>query len=324
MSIDLLSIDMSCGTIHFACTKKSSLPANGGLRVLTYQKDTYAAEEACQLAEQMQIKHKTYHTGFRGGKIVANVSSLSQAAFDEVITTAAVELNKRKGGFFTGADLNFGDVQVMQLEEKTQYVLAALGSKVHYAEATASGVIGAIAAGKSALNIQSAKILVHGAGAVGSRVVKRLIKMGEIVSVFDVVVEKADIPGAVNSRSKENWMSEDWDIVVFASVSRVIDVVLARKLKAKVLVCAANLPFTSKAQHIMEAKGTIVFDEGISSAGAVIADSIEFYNPIVWKSVNPQQVYNFIFCRISEACFKKLASRYPHLSYLGRQFTTYN
>ncbi|MCO1334998.1 hypothetical protein MO867_11695 [Microbulbifer sp. OS29] len=323
MSVDLLSIDMSCGRLHFACTKRSSLPANGGLRVLNYQKDEYAAEEACQLAERMQVKHKTYHTGFRGGKIVANTNNLSQAAFDEITTTAAAELNHRKGDFFTGADLNFGDAQVMQLEEKTQYVLAALGSKIHYAEATASGVIGAIAAGKSALNIQSAKILVHGAGAVGSRIVESLVKMGEIVSVFDTVLERANILGAVNSKSIENWITQDWDIVVLASASRVVDVALARKLKARVLVCVANLPFPSMAQHIMEAKGTIVFDEGISSAGAVIADSIEFYNPFVWQSICPQQVYNFIFHQVSEACFKKLEFSYPHLSYLGRQFATY-
>ncbi|WP_444885305.1 NAD(P)-dependent oxidoreductase [Microbulbifer sp. PSTR4-B] len=323
MSVDLLSIEMSCGTLHFACAKRSSLPANGGLRVLEYQKDEYAADEACQLAERMQIKHQTYHTGFRGGKIVANVNSIWQGSFDEIITIAASELNKRKGDMFTGADLNFGNTQVMRLAAKTQYVLAALGSKMHYAEATASGALGAIAAGKSALNIPRARVLVHGAGAVGSRIIKRLVKMGELVSVYDHILERGNISGAVNSENIENWILQDWDIIVLASASRIIDVALARNLKARVLVCVANLPFASGAQQILEEKGTIVFDEGLSSAGAVMADSIEFYNPEVWRSVSPRQVYHFIFSRISEACFKKLESGYPHLSYLGRQFVGY-
>ncbi len=47
-------------------------PGNGGIRLLDYQSDTDAIDDAIRLAEGMTRKHDMFRTGFSGAKLVAN------------------------------------------------------------------------------------------------------------------------------------------------------------------------------------------------------------------------------------------------------------
>ncbi|WP_310620931.1 Rossmann-fold NAD(P)-binding domain-containing protein [Flexibacterium corallicola] len=318
--VNVQTLNMSCGSVHFASAADGQLPANGGLRVLSYDYDGQALEEARQLAERMTVKHRLYKTGFRGGKIVANVAYVCPDTLEEVTQTVAEELNRRHGDFYTGADLNYGEAQVQKLFEDTPYVLAAVGSGVHYAAATAAGAYGAVRTAKSFLDTSCAKIFVHGAGAVGSRVASDLAASGDHVFVYDKITARGDLEGVVNLADAQSWVNMPWDIVVLASGSHVMTAEIAEKLSAKAIVCVANLPFRPTAKEILEEKGTLIFDEGIASAGAVIADSIEFYNKTAWHEAPPEDIYEFISNSVSEECFRKLAYFNLQFSPIGKHF----
>ena len=47
-------------------------PGNGGIRLLDYQSDKDAIDDAVRLAEGMTRKHDMFRTGFAGAKLVAN------------------------------------------------------------------------------------------------------------------------------------------------------------------------------------------------------------------------------------------------------------
>ena len=47
-------------------------PGNGGIRLLDYQTDSHAIDDAIRLAEGMTRKHDMFRTGFSGAKLVAN------------------------------------------------------------------------------------------------------------------------------------------------------------------------------------------------------------------------------------------------------------
>ena len=47
-------------------------PGNGGIRLLDYQSESLAIDDAIRLAEGMTRKHDMFRTGFSGAKLVAN------------------------------------------------------------------------------------------------------------------------------------------------------------------------------------------------------------------------------------------------------------
>ena len=67
-------------------------PGNGGIRLLDYQTDNHAIDDAIRLAEGMTRKHDMFRTGFSGAKLVANtdisLDKIKRKALMEDIATA--------------------------------------------------------------------------------------------------------------------------------------------------------------------------------------------------------------------------------------------
>ena len=80
--------------------------------------------------------------------------------------------------------------------------------------------------------------------------------------------------------------------------SRLIDEKIARYLASsstQIIVGATNLPFSSPvAENIFLQTGKMFIPEGISSAGAVIVDSIEHHDTETFAAADPQVIYEFV------------------------------
>jgi len=281
------------GTIFCAFSTEENYPANGGLRVMQYPDEAAARSEAISLASKMISKHHNYHTGFSGGKIVAAVENIESSTMTSLIDKVGTYLNAQNGRFLTGCDLNFGDQEVKQLYSKSKHVLAAINSDVHYAEATAAGVIGAVKASVELRNLEAPKAIVHGCGAVGSRSARQLAP-GMNVMTFDLLQVRAEIDGCTNISGNENWIDLDCDILIMVSASRILTLEDLRRFRGKAIVCGANIPFADEKAEAYAKEHFLLIDEGIASAGAVIADSVEYYAKDKWTSTPPQTIYNFI------------------------------
>lgn len=161
-----------------------------------------------------------------------------------------------------------------------KYVLAGRNSAVDTNVATASSVIGSILGVVETMqgsrDLSSLTFTVQGCGKVGSTVAKELVRLGaKCVQTCDLYPEAANIKGCTPI---EDWASTTCDFLVPCANSLAIteDVAMNFPEGIKYCVGATNSPFANKeAKEIFDARGVMHIPESISSAGAILADSVE-------------------------------------------------
>ena len=161
-----------------------------------------------------------------------------------------------------------------------KYVLAGRNSKVDTNVATASSVIGSILGVIETMegtsDISDLTFTVQGCGKVGSTVAKELVRLGaKHVQTCDLFPEAANIDGCTPI---EDWATTQTDFLVPCANSLAIseDVAINFPEGIKYCVGATNSPFANKkAKGIFDARGIMHIPESISSAGAILADSVE-------------------------------------------------
>jgi len=177
-----------------------------------------------------------------------------------------------------------------------QYVLAGRNSHVDTNIATASSVIGSILGTIESMNdgshdsIRDLTFTVQGCGKVGSTVAKELVRLGaKSVQTCDLNSEAADIDGCTVI---EDWTNTFCDFLVPCANSLAIteDVALNFPKGIKYCVGATNSPFAStQAREIFDKRNVMHIPESISSAGAILADSVEvcvlLHFTMVYRSV---------------------------------------
>ena len=207
-------------------------------------------------------------------------------------------LNDLQGSVFTGCDLNTDADDMEYLSDRCPYVLAGLNSKTDTNVATGHGVFGSLeGAFEGRGGLRGKRLLVHGTGKVGATVARLLAQAGAECLTYDVNAAAADIPGCVNVSGPEcgDWRRHRVDCFVPCSISGVIDLATAEALRADLVIGAANLPFASpEARRAVLDRGILVVSEAISSAGAILVDSVEQFDPRGYREQAPEVVYAFV------------------------------
>ena len=276
-------------------------PGNGGIRLLHYPSDDHAIDDAIRLAEGMTRKHDQFRTGFSGAKIVVKSDHHDLDAIErkELMEDAAEALHVLDGSMYTGCDLNTCDVDMDFLTKATneQYVLAGRNSRVDTNVATASSVIGSILGLCDAHKDDLADLTftVQGCGKVGSTVAKELVRMGaKKVNTCDIYFEAANIDGC---HPVQDWTATPCDFLVPCANSLAITEEVAENFPEGIKYCtgATNSPFASqKAKDIFAARGVSHVPESISSAGAILADSVEWHDIDLYQTVEPSLMYGWV------------------------------
>mmetsp|Transcript_19913 Transcript_19913/g.60411 ORF Transcript_19913/g.60411 Transcript_19913/m.60411 type:complete len:479 (-) Transcript_19913:2148-3584(-) len=278
------------------------MPGNGGLRLWHYENDHKAQREAVGLGLGMALKHSTYNTGFAGAKLICAAASPPHTWGEddkkELLREVAAMLTTLDGKMYTGCDMNTTTEDMDYLSELClshggrDYVLAAIGNKACCPNtATAYGVFGAVEATLGG-SVAGKRLLVHGCGGVGSVVARLLVEHGAAhIATLDTLPERADLAGCANVSHEPEWWAAGYDAIVPCSASGLFTE--ERVLRAGAVVGATNLPFSSRAaQDVAEASLTFV-PEGVSSAGAVIVDSVEHYSRKQFAEAPPEMLYEF-------------------------------
>lgn len=278
-------------------------PGNGGIRLLDYQTETQAIDDAIRLAEGMTRKHDMFRTGFSGAKLVANTDiPLHEIERKALMQDIAKALQVLSGSVYTGCDLNTCDIDMDYLTEATneQYVLAGRDSAVDTNVATAASVIGSILGlieshKDDGVKISDLTFTVQGCGKVGSTVAKELVRLGaKEVQTCDIRKGASNIEGCT---SIDDWASTPCDFLVPCANSLAITEDVATKFPEGVKFCtgATNSPFaTREAKSIFAKRGVFHVPESISSAGAILADSVEWYDIDLYQNVEPKLMYGWI------------------------------
>lgn len=279
---------------------RADRPGNGGMRLWQYSSLETADAEALNLAVGMEVKHTTFNTGFTGAKLVcaaaSPVSEWSSGDKQQLLDTAASMLTDLDGAMYTGCDMNTTTQDMDYLSERCPYVLAAVGNPECCPNtATAYGVVGSVEAVLDG-SVAGKTLLVHGCGNVGATVAEKLLSLGaKRVYTVDAVAERAEQPGCTALGADAAWWTMEVDALVPCSASGLLTESRAAEIRAGAIVGATNLPFASdEARRIAEQERGVVFvPEGVSSAGAVVVDSIEFFSNNTFSKSQPKLLYEF-------------------------------
>ena len=125
-------------------------------------------------------------------------------------------------------------------------------------------------------DINDITFTVQGCGKVGRNVATELLEHGaKCVQTCDLHPESADIDGCTPVK---DWANTPCDFLVPCANSLAITQEIASTFPEGIKYCvgAANSPFAdTKAREIFDGRGIVHIPESISSAGAILADSVE-------------------------------------------------
>lgn len=282
-------------------------PGNGGMRIWNYNSPVKAQEAAVALAQGMEVKHRVYNTGFAGAKVVVNASSDAVIKNKEELMACTASFLKDLGGsMYTGCDINSTTEDMDNLASQCDYVLAGIGNReLNPNDATAHGLLGALKSVADAryCGLKNTRFVVHGCGNVGNVVARELVAAGAQVSVCDnspgraaTITGATDISEAVMALASDDWSAAlpAHDIFVPCSMSQIITTAVSTNLPASAIVGATNQPFeTAEAEAAFAARGHVFVPECITSAGAILADSIEHFAQAEFASAVPSLICDF-------------------------------
>ncbi|MDR1657593.1 MAG: Glu/Leu/Phe/Val dehydrogenase [Deltaproteobacteria bacterium] len=279
-------------------------PTKDGTRI----RPGLTVEEIKALSLFMSIKHAVADIPAGGGKggIVADPSKLSDSEYERLVRGFIRRLQP-KGAMVDvpGADIGT-DARAMawMLDEYEQISgfhspaaindkPAALGGSLGGHEATGWGVAQCVHLAAQGVNLAQGRVAIQGFGQVGSITALTLEEKGyQIIAVSDVfgavvnksglnikalsehVAKTGQVAGFSGGTALESSILElDCDILVPAAVQDVITEANAGRIKATLLVEAANAPISPPADLILLKAGkTIVPDVVANCGGAIVCD----------------------------------------------------
>jgi leucine dehydrogenase len=192
--------DPSSGAWMFVCLHSTRLgPAGGGTRMKVYETPADGLADAMRLSGAMTAKLALAGLPLGGGKAVLAVPEIPTGNERRQLLLRYAELVESLGGTYrTSSDVNTGESDMDVIAERTHYVFGcsvAKGGAGSPAPPTARGVYHGIRASVAyafgADDLGGVRVLVQGAGNVGSRLAELLAADGADVAVADVDAERA-------------------------------------------------------------------------------------------------------------------------------------
>jgi glutamate dehydrogenase/leucine dehydrogenase len=265
-------------------------------------------EETISLAELMTYKNALMDLPFGGAKagIVAE-STLPREAKAMIMHGFAHELRYEltSGNFVPGPDLGTGPSEMADIFSETHIRESVTGKPVGIGglpgrlEATGHGV--AVITREAAReflgrDLSDTTVAVQGFGNVGSWLCTFLSEFGaRVVAVTDIHGGVRDPRGLDINRLREHvsrtgtvkgfdadpitnqqLLSLDVDILIPAAVGGVLNSQTAPRVRARLVVEAANAPTTPEADRILERRNVRVVPDILANAGGVVASYDEW------------------------------------------------
>ncbi|QBP40578.1 MULTISPECIES: Glu/Leu/Phe/Val family dehydrogenase [Paenisporosarcina] len=202
-----------------------------------------------------------------------------------------------------------------------------LGGSQGRERATAQGVTICVeeAAKKRGLVMKDLRIVIQGFGNAGSFLAKFMSDAGaKVIGIsdaygalhdpngldIDYLLDRRDSFGTVtklfeNTISNQELLELDCDILVPAAIENQITSENAHKIKASIVVEAANGPTTTEATQILTDRGILLIPDVLASAGGVTVSYFEW--------VQNNQGYYWSEEEVNEKLYKKMVSAFENI-----------
>ena len=297
--------------------------SKGGLRMTP----DVTLEEIFHLARVMTYKNALAELPFGGGKagIAVDVKQLDLEEKFELIRSFSKAIKALCPSLYiTGPDVNTGEKEMAEFVKANGSHRSATGKPAdmcvkagvecgipHEFGSTGFGVVQATLEGLSFLgkSVKGMKVAVAGFGNVGTFVANLLEKEGAIIvaiadsggttynekglnlqRVVDVKKEKGSVAKNPEGESleSEEIFTLPVDILIPAALGGVVTDQNAKKVRAKMIIEAANLPVRPDAEIILDKKGILIIPDIIANAGGVISSYAEY------RGYNPKQMFRLV------------------------------
>jgi len=291
-------------------------PGKGGIRILP----TITTEEIFRLARTMTWKCALAELPFGGAKsgIIANPKQISKEKKMEIMRAFSRALKPICPKLYIAApDINTGEEEMAVFAKENGSMKACTGKPAHMCVkpgvkcgipheygSTGFGVVQSIftAANYLGLDVEGATATIEGFGNVGSHVTKYLTQIGaRVVSVSDskgciynpegleyekLYKVKKETGSVINYRPGKVLDNKEIfelpvDILIPAALPDVIRKENVDRVKAKMVVEAANIPVSPEIEEVLRRRGVLVVPDILANAGGVISSYAEYrgYNP---------------------------------------------
>ncbi len=275
--------DRETGGWMFVCIHSTRRgPAGGGTRMKVYRSPVDGLEDAMRLSAAMSRKLAVAGLPFGGGKAVLAVPEIPSGKPRRELLLRYGELVASLGGTYrTSSDMNTGEADMDVIWERTKYVFGrsvAAGGSGSPALPTALGVFHGIRASVAHLDgsdeLKGRRILVQGAGGVGSQLADHLARAGASILVADLDQARAQ---AVASRVNgdvvppEEILDAEADVYSPCAVGGILDVDTASRIRCAVVAGSANNQLAQpEAADVLTERGILYAPDYVINAGGAI------------------------------------------------------
>ncbi len=275
--------DRETGAWMFVCIHSTRRgPAGGGTRMKVYGDPAEALDDAMRLSAAMSRKTAVAGLPFGGGKAVIAVGEIPHGQERRELFLRYGDLIASLGGTYrTSSDMNTGESDMDVIWERTSYVFGrsvAAGGAGNPARPTALGVFHGIRASVAHVtgsdDLTGRRILLQGAGGVGSLLADHLAQAGATVLVADVDHARAE---AVAARvggevvDAEEILRTEADVYAPCAVGGTLDVPTASQIRCAVVAGSANNQLAQPdAAEVLSARGVLYAPDYVINAGGAI------------------------------------------------------
>jgi glutamate dehydrogenase (NAD(P)+) len=274
-------------------------PSIGGLRMAP----DVTLQECARLARAMTFKNAAAGLPHGGGKSVLRADPRMPAERKQALIRAFAHALRHEQDYIFGPDMGTDEGCMAWVHDEIGRAVGlpeALGGiPLDELGATGWGVVNAaeVAAPRCGLSLAGARVAVQGFGAVGRHAARFLAERGAVLVAaadsagtlanpkgIDVAalarVKQAgggvcDLDGG-EKLARDAVIDVDCDVWIPAARPDVLDEGNAARLKAKLVLQGANIPFTAGAERMLAERGVLVVPDFIANAGGVICAAMEY------------------------------------------------
>jgi len=293
-------------------------PGKGGIRMHA----SVSRDEVARLARAMTLKNALADLPFGGAK-AGIIWDGDKTVKKKIFQTFIEEIKHLMPAQYVAApDMHTGEEEMGWLLDVTGDERSTTGKPVgrggmeHKSSSTGYGV--AVATAEAAedcqINLDGARVVIDGYGAVGSCSAHFLREHGaKIIAASDssgAVYDTGGLdPDELDQAKKSNRLLDykgpehltheelfalETDILITASISDVIDESNWKQVQAKLIIQGSNLPIAHDIEEKLHDKGVMIVPDIVANAGGVIASWIEHELPGTSAEYMQQEITNRI------------------------------
>lgn len=224
-------------------------PSMGGTRMWSYQSEEEAIKDALRLSRGMTFKNAIAGLNIGGGKAVI-IGDAKKIKNEALMRRFGRFVNSLSGKYWTAEDVNMTARDMEYIHMETPYVTGipeSMGGSGDPSPVTAYGVyIGMKASAKKAYgsdSLKGKKVVVQGAGHVGTYLIGHLIEDGAEVFVSDIFEDKLEAVTKkydVKVADPDALYSMDMDIYAPCALGATLNSHTIPQLKCAIVAGAAN------------------------------------------------------------------------------------